>query len=203
MSLKEWLRLLSGTLFIVGFIPYIIATIQGGRQGKPGPKKVSWLIWMSLDWINMIGMIRKRAEGLGQIIGVSFGGLIVLATVFKYGQKGWEPKDRKYLIAAIAGIIFLFVAPSLAILTSCAVTFMASKPTFENWRNENLLAWSIYWVSCALGVAGIPNLTFDPASLALIEFKEAAQPVTFFVIETIMMTILLYHHKERTLSRCA
>jgi len=71
-------------------------------------------------------------------------------------------------------------------MTSCAVAFIGSFPTFISaWkdpRKENKLAWTIFWLSCICAMIAIPRITF----------ADAAQPTTFFLIESVMMYILYF-----------
>ena len=67
--------------------------------------------------------------------------------------------------------------------------FIGSIPTFVSaWHDpsrESKVAWTIFWVSCVFAVMAIPKLTL----------QDAMQPVTFFLIESIMMYILYIRPK--------
>ncbi len=175
------LSVVAGVVFIAGFVPYILAILR--RETKPA--KTSWIIWCGLDVLVLAGMFAKHTVN-GQIIGAVAGSLIVIALAIKYGIPGWTRIDKFCLAGAILGIILwlVFSDPNLGIMTSCTVGFLGSVPTFVSaWKNpsrENKWAWTIFWVSCVCTVIAIPHWTL----------ASAAQPVTFLMIENIMMYIL-------------
>lgn len=181
ISIREILSVAAGMLFFFAYIPYI----RGILAGVTKPAKASWIIWASLDTITIAGMYVQGAIN-GQMIGAVAGSWIVVAFALKYGTPGWTKLDKFCLIGAIAGIVLwkLFSNPTLGILTSLSVVFLGSIPTFVSaWNDpnkEDKLAWTIFWASCICAILAIPKFTFD----------DAAQPVTFFLIETIMMYIL-------------
>jgi hypothetical protein len=183
------LSLISGVIFFLALIPYALAIVGRDwqwRKVKPiAPSTTSWIIWGSLDFITLAGMYVENAVN-GQIIGACIGVTVVIGLVLKYGTPGWTRLDKFTLAGAVLGILLwkLFDSPVLGIITSNIVGFAGSIPTFVSaWRkpeNENGLAWTMLWVSCVLAVIAIPHWTL----------ADAAQPLTFFVIETIMMGIL-------------
>ncbi len=196
--MKNTMNWLSGILFVVAFIPYIIATIRNGRKIARGedasqpPKKASWLIWGTLDWIELLAMTKKDSPNRGQIWGACIGVVVVIIAVFIYGERGWKKKDKWYLAASALGIAFLFIEPDYALLTACVTAFIGSFSTFENYRNEDMFSWTIFWVAAVCAVIAIPNLTLDPTSISEVRFQDAAQPLTFFTVESTMMCLLLY-----------
>ncbi|HCM45367.1 MAG TPA: hypothetical protein DIS54_00830 [Candidatus Veblenbacteria bacterium] len=175
---------LAGLLFIAAFVPYIRSILK--KETKPA--KASWIIWASLDTITLTGMFFKEAVN-GQILGAIFGAWIVVVLTLKYGIPGWTKLDKFCLGGAILGIILwqIFSDPTFGIMTSLSVVFLGSIPTFMSaWKypsRENKLAWIIFWVSCIFALIAIPRWTL----------ADAAQPITFFAIETIMMYILFVH----------
>lgn len=184
--MRNALTVVSGILFIAGFIPYIVAILK--RETKPA--KASWVIWICLDTLTLAGLYAQDAVN-GQIVGVVIGGWIVTMLALKYGTPGWTKLDRGCLAGAVLGIALWqgFDSPKLGILTSLSVVFLGSFPTFAAaWKDpcrENRLAWTIYWLSCIVAVCAIPAWTI----------ADAAQPMTFFAIESVMMYIL--HFRSR------
>lgn len=179
--MKETLSILAGLLFVAAFVPYIRAILR--KETKPA--KASWLIWASLDTITLVGMFFKHSVN-GQIIGAVFGAWTVAALALKYGTPGWTKLDKFCLGSAVLGIVFwqVFGDPVFGIATSLGVILIGSIPIFTSaWKDpsrENKLAWTIFWISCVCAVIAIPRWTL----------AGAAQPITFFVIETIMIYIL-------------
>jgi len=179
--MKETLSILAGLLFVAAFVPYIRAILR--KETKPA--KASWLIWASLDTITLAGMFFKDTVN-GQILGAVLGAWVVAVLALKYGTPGWTKLDKACLVGAVLGIVLwqVFNDPVFGIVTSLSVVFLGSIPTFTSaWKDpsrENKLAWTIFWVSCVCAVIAIPHRTL----------ADAAQPITFFAIETIMMYIL-------------
>jgi hypothetical protein len=147
--------------------------------------KASWIIWMSLDLITFTGMAMRSAVN-GLIVGAVIGATIVTALAFKYGASGWTRLDRACLSGAVLaiGLWWMFDSPEAGILTSACAILVGSLPTWASaWKNphgENKLAWTLFWVSCVFGIVAIPQWTI----------ADAAQPMTFFIVESVMMLIL-------------
>lgn len=185
----KMLNVISGMLFIVAFVPYILAITGRSvwlRKVQPiRPAKASWIIWASLDTITLAGMYAKDTVN-GQILGAVLGVWIVVAFAMKYGVPGWTKLDKLCFGGAILGIVLWQVSgeANFGIVVSNVVIFLGSIPTFVSaWKDpsrEDKLAWIIFWVSCVLAVIAIPHWTL----------ADAAQPITFFAIESVMMFIL-------------
>lgn len=181
METKYVLTVIAGVLFIIGFVPYIRAIVR--KETKP--TTASWLIWATLDTITLAGMFFKNAVN-GQIIGAVLGAWVVVVLALIYGTRGWTKLDKYCLGGAVLGIVLwlVFDNPVFGIVISNVVVFLGAIPTFKSaWGDpsrEDKVAWTIYWLSCVVAVLAIPAWTL----------ADATQPVTFFVIETIMMYIV-------------
>jgi hypothetical protein len=122
----------------------------------------------------------------GQIFGAACGAWVVASFAIKYGTAGWTILDKFCLVGAVVGIVLwqFFHDPIFGIMTSLAVVFLGSIPTFVSaWQDpsrEDKWAWIIFEISCVCALFGVPKWTL----------ADAAQPITFFVIETVMMFIL-------------
>jgi hypothetical protein len=181
VNIQNTFSVIAGGLFIAGFFPYIRSILAGSTK----PAKASWIIWASLDTITLAGMWAKQSLN-GQIVGAVAGAWIIVALALKYGVPGWTKLDKFCLGGAILGIVLwaIFNSPIMGLVTSVSVVFIGSIPTFVSaWHDpgrENKVAWTIFWVSCVFAVLAIPKATF----------QDAMQPITFFLIESIMMYIL-------------
>ncbi len=188
MDIRYTVSVVSGVLFVAGFVPYIRAILRGETK----PAKASWIIWATLDYIVLAGMIAEKTVN-GQILGAVIGATIVIGLAMKYGASGWTKVDIFCLAGAVLGIILwlIFSNPVFGIMTSCTVAFIGSFPTFISaWKDPSLedkVAWTIFWLSCVCAMIAIPKLTL----------ADAAQPTTFFAIESIMM-VILYTRKVKT-----
>jgi len=185
----ETVNVVAGIVFCTGFIPYALAILGRDvrfRKIEPAkPAKMSWIIWASLDSITLVGMYFKHTVN-GQILGAVLGAWMIVALAVKFGTSGWTKLDKWCLSGAIIGIVLWKVSgeANFGIVMCNLIVFLASFPTFKSaWNNpanEDKLAWTIFWISCVLAVIAIPQWTLE----------DAMQPVTFFVVETIMMYIL-------------
>ncbi|MDX9778704.1 MAG: hypothetical protein RBT30_00430 [Patescibacteria group bacterium] len=189
--MKEIISIIAGLFFVIGYIPYIIAILRK----KTKPAKASWIIWGTLDTIVIAGMIASDSLN-GQMIGAVIGVWVVIILSLKYGAPGWTKLDKLCLIGAAIGIFLwqIFDNPILGILISLGITSIGSIPTFISaWRNperENKLGWTFFWTSCIFALFAIPKWTL----------ANAAQPIIFFIIESIMMYILyrnIFHIKAK------
>ena len=189
--MKYIFSFIAGALYIVGFIPYIRAILH--KQIKPA--KTSWIIWASLDTITIAGMYAKDSIN-GQIIGAITGAWIVVIFVLKFGTPGWSKLDIFCLSGAIIGVTLwqLFDNPMFGIIISLVIVFLGSVPTFVSaWKNpshEDKLTWTIFWFSCIFAMIAIPQWTL----------ADAAQPLTFFIIESIMIYLLYFHTIKRSIT---
>lgn len=187
------LSVLSGVVFVTGFVPYALA-IYGKKitlklkitsREKISPKKASWIVWLTIDIIALVGMVVKESLN-GQIVGIVSGGLIVLVLTLINGEHGWTKLDKWCIALAGIGIIssLVFWEANIGIGAALLAGFIGSFPTFNSaWKkpsNEDKLGWTLFWTSCVLAVIAIPKWTFE----------DAAQPIVFFTIESIMMFIL-------------
>ena len=197
---REALSIIAGVIFIAGYVPYILAILRdrhfpADTPGKSKPAKASWIIWAVLDTITLVGMIAKGATN-GQMIGTIIGAYATVGFALKFGKSGWSLLDRCCLGGAALGIVLGVITsnPDVAISISCSVIFLGAIPTFTSaWENpsrENSLAWSLFWYSCLFALAAIPAWTI----------ADALQPITFTVIESIMM-VLLFVRPRRNVRR--
>ncbi len=190
----QLLSALSGIVFVVAFIPYIRAILRPEEDPKKTrPQKASWIIWATLDSITLAGMVAKDSVN-GQIVGAIIGAWMVAALAMKYGKPGWTWLDKLCLGGAALAIILwqVFDSPVIGLATSLTATFIGLFPTFRNtWskpEEEDKIAWTLYWISCVLAVAAAPSWTL----------ADAAQPLTFFAIESIVMLLLFIKPRLET-----
>lgn len=181
VHLRSILSVLAGLLYVAAFVPYIRAILRKETQ----PAKASWIIWASLDSITLAGMLAKHTVN-GLIVCALIGAWMVAILALKYGKSGWSRLDKFSLGGAVLGVVLWGISgnPTFGIVTSLSVVFLGSFPTFASaWNDpskEDRTAWTIFFISCVVAMFAIPARTL----------AEAAQPVTFLAIETIMVSIL-------------
>jgi hypothetical protein len=179
--MKELAGLAAGVIFLGGFVPYIRAVLREETE----PAKASWIIWASLDSITLAGMWAAGTLN-GQIVGAVIGAWAVAFLAFFYGKPGWTRLDLFCLGGAILGVAlwWAFASPIVGVVTSVTIVFLAAFPTFRTGlkepEKEDRAAWTLYWISCVLALMAVPSWTL----------ADAAQPVGFMAIESIMMILL-------------
>lgn len=177
--MKSTFSLIAGILCLLAFVPYIWAILKGETK----PSKATWLIWVSLDSITLYGMYLERSLN-GQIIGAAIGSLAITVLAMVYGTPGYTRLDECCFAAAVISIGLMFYNPQWAMLASLAAIFVGAFPTFRSaWKDpsrEDKLAWTTFFLSCLFAMGAIPKWTVE----------DAAQPVTFLVIESVMMYLL-------------
>ncbi|NQV90154.1 hypothetical protein HQ487_01980 [Candidatus Uhrbacteria bacterium] len=174
-------NVLAGVFLVGGFIPYLHSVVYKGAQ----PMKSSWFIWALLDSTIFFGMLLEDSVN-GQMIGAIIGSWTTFCFAWKYGESQWSKLDKASLTGAVTGIGIgiYFSDPKLTITSSLVVMFIGSIPTIESaWgapEKELKISWWIWWVSCVFALIAVPARTLE----------DAGQPITFFIIETIMVFIL-------------
>ncbi|MBI5654195.1 hypothetical protein HZC53_00860 [Candidatus Uhrbacteria bacterium] len=172
---------MAGILFLIGFIPYILAIVKR----KTRPSKASWIVWTALDAVTLAGMLAKNSVN-GQIIGAFAGSCLTVGLALKYGKPGWTWLDKLCLVGGALGILLwkVFGDANFGIVAGMTVVTLGSFPTFVNaWKNpadENKTAWTIFGASCVFAVIAIPAWTL----------ADALQPVVYIAIESVMIFIL-------------
>ncbi len=179
--MQSILSTLSGLVFLAAFGPYVRAILRGETK----PAKASWIIWGCLDWISLIAMIQEKAVN-GLIMGAVAGATLVVVLALIKGKPGWTWLDKFCLAGGGAGLVLWWASgnPMYGLLISQAILFTGSFPTFlaafKRPEEEHRGACTMYWVGALLGVLAIPTWTL----------ADAAQPITFLAIESVMMYLL-------------
>lgn len=192
--MKNTLSVIAGVLFIVGFIPYILAILQKRTR----PSRSSWIVWTALDGLTLAGMLAKHSVN-GQILGAFAGSCVTVGLALKYGAPGWTWLDKVSLSGGLLGIILwkVFDDANFGIVASMSVVTLGSFPTFvsawKNPANEDKLAWTIFSASCVCAVMAIPGWTL----------AHALQPITYLAIEFTMILILYVRPRFTVQTRVA
>ena len=187
---QDCLISVSGILMLAALIRYTRALTNGDKQ----PSNTTWLIWAALDSIILAGMIMKGTQN-AQIIAATIGVWILFLTSLRHGGIwGMKKRDLEFWvnISCIVGVVFsvslgyAFGSPTTSIVIGLIFLFIGGFPTFLSaWKepkNEDTPAWVIFWISAAFSTIAIPVLTIE----------DAGQPLTFLVIETLALGIILF-----------
>lgn len=181
MSLRAILSASAGFVFIFAFYPYIKAIVGG----HAAPRKATWLVWALGDIIILLGMIAKGTIS-GLIVGAAIGASVTFFLSLKYGESGWNRRDKLCIgLALIAiGLWVYFGDSNAGIACSLVALYIAAWPTYvsawEKPENEDKKAWIWFNLSSFLAVLGIAHLTF----------ADMAAPIVFFAIDAPMLYLL-------------
>lgn len=181
MTIREILSMLSGVVLLVAFLPYLTATVK--RQATP--RKATWLVWATGDWILIFGMMAKGTFSW-LIAAACLGASAAFVLSLMYGEKGWKTRDKICLALSAVGVaLWLYFGESnLGIAFGSLSLMIAAWPTYlsawENPLNEDASSWIIFNVSSVLGVLAIPHLTF----------ADVVPPLTFLLIDGPMIYLL-------------
>ncbi len=176
------MNVISGILFFLGFLPYVVTIIEG--QTIPSP--VSWAVWAVVDTLALLAM-RKEGAMSGQLTGAVFGawGITILAVLF--GKPTMGSIEWVSIVGAVAGIVLWQKTgkPLFAIICAQIAVFMGAIPTFAgayaNPSQEDPIAWSIWTASCVFALLAIKKW----------DMPNALQPATFTIIEVIMVVLVV------------
>jgi hypothetical protein len=177
------LSTLAGLLYVIGFIPYIVAILRGETK----PSSSTWIIWTMLDSITLGGML-TRHQISGTLVAGLIGSLTIAILSLTNGWRGWTMTDLICLGGAAVGIAFWALTwnADLAIVITMVVMMIGAVPTIKSaWLNpkaENKLAWAVYASGCIIGVMAISEWSITGA----------LQPITFLVIDGSVALVVFF-----------
>lgn len=172
----------SGVLFFLAFVPYILTILNGLTQPSP----ISWAIWGSVDVLTLVAMKKKNALN-SQIIGALAGASVTTLLAVVYGKPTMGSIEWVSIVGAVAGIILWQRTGNalLAIISSQAAILIGAIPTFagaySNPAQENPIAWLIWFSSCICALFAIRKW----------DLANALQPLTFTIVEGVMVFLVV------------
>lgn len=172
---------ISGVVFLGGFYSYICAIIRK----ETVPVKITWTLGAILDMVTFFGMMAKKTLNF-QIVGACVGSVIVMLLSWKHGSSGWKPIDVICAMSASLGILLwiIFGNSEIGISISCITMLVSCVPMFKaTWidpSKEDKVSWTIFLISCIFELFALTKLTI----------ADAAQPITFTIIELTMVLLI-------------
>lgn len=173
--------MLSGIVILIAFFPYIRAIVKK----ETSPRKATWLVWATGDWIVLTGMLAKGTIS-GLIAAACLGATTIFLLSLRYGEPGWSNRDKVCLsLSGLAIALWQYFGESnIGIAFGLLSLVIAAWPTYvsawERPQNEDAKGWIIFNISSFLGVLAICQLTF----------ADIAPPVVFMCIDTPMLYLL-------------
>jgi len=181
VNISDVLSVLSGIVILIAFFPYIRAIVRK----ETNPRKATWLIWATGDWIVLAGMIAKGTIS-GLIAAACLGATTIFLLSLRYGEPGWKIRDKVCItLSGVAILLWQYFGESnLGIGFSLLSLAIAAWPTYvsawEKPENEDAKAWIIFNISSFIGVLAIRHATF----------ADIAPPVTFLLIDFPLLYLL-------------
>lgn len=172
----------AGVFALLGGLPYIWAIMN--HQTVPSP--VSWAIWASIDTLALVAMWKEKALN-GQIIGAVASAWITFSFVIFFGRPTMGSVEWVSIASAVTGIILWQTTGNavIAIICSQVAVLAGGIPTivgaYHNPAQEDPIAWSIWTVSCICALFAVKRW----------DLANALQPVTFTVINTVMVGLVV------------
>lgn len=162
------------------------------KRDKTDSTLASWIIWFALDMVTLGGMFKADTVN-GQIIGTVIGEVFVVHAAYHHAKRAWALVDKVCLGLGCIGLTIVCCGdPATGIAATLIGVFIGAIPTFvsalKDPTREDKLAWILFWISCVYELRATPW----PWTIAA-----AAQPITFTVIETIMLYLLFLHPRLR------
>jgi len=188
---KESIDTVSGALFFAAFLPYIWAIVHPSDHPTV-PSPVSWAIWASVDSLALIAM-RKEASrkkekvSTGQLTGAVAGAWVITILALIFGKPSMGSVEWATVAIAALGIILWRAKGDALLGLICAqvATLIGGVPTildgYRNPKQEDPLAWSIWFLSCVFALFAIKKWNL----------ANALQPLVFTAIETSMVVLVV------------
>lgn len=180
---------LLGSIFtVLCFIPYIITTLQG----KTKPNRATWWVWGINGSVLCLGNLAAGADyTMLPLLCAVVAQLCVAILSIKHGEGGWNPFDRRCLIAS--GISFILWRilnyDVIAIILPLLIDMLAALPTlkksYHKPETEDLLTYILYTVGGLFTVLAIQDWSFKIA-------------ITPFYVLFINATIVLLLTRHKT-----
>lgn len=158
---------LLGSIFtVLCFIPYIVTTLQG----KTKPNRATWWVWGINGSVLCLGNLAAGADyTMLPLICAVVAQLCVAILSIKHGEGGWNPFDRRCLIAS--GISFVLWRilnyDVIAIILPLLIDMLAALPTLKKSyfkpETEDLLTYILYTVGGLFTVLAIQDWSFQIA----------------------------------------
>jgi hypothetical protein len=181
---------LLGSIFtVLCFVPYIITTLQG----KTKPNRATWWVWGINGSVLCLGNLAAGADyTMLPLICAVVAQLCVAILSIKHGEGGWNPFDRRCLIAS--GISFILWQilnyDIIAIILPLLIDILAALPTLKksyyNPETEDLLTYILYAVGGVFTVLAIQNWSFEIFITPL-----------YVLLINVVIVLLLTRHKTQ------
>lgn len=164
-----WLfGILSATLSLLAYLPYVIDTLRGSTQ----PQRASWFIWSVLGSVALASQVSSGASTSLWFVAVQVGGTVLIFVLSLWrGTGGLMRKcDCKVMAAALLGLglWYLTDTPAYALAISITVSLLGGSVTvakaYADPDSETAGFWAWSAVSAVFAILSVG--AWDPLMLA-------------------------------------
>lgn len=183
-----FIGILSGLIFILGDIPYILDT----TKGKTKPHRVSWFLFFTLDIIFIANQYALGASSsLWLVISWTIVTFIILSLSIKRGVGGFAKLDIACILGASAGLLFWYVlkTPIASLVANLVVATIAYIPTIRKAHKYPWTETKISWIT-----ASFASL-LSAISIGTWNFKLLLLPLWSFVLSIIVTYTIIHRSK--------
>jgi uncharacterized protein with PQ loop repeat len=155
--------IVAGILSLFGYIPYIVSIFQQ----KTRPNRVSWWVW---SVIGSVLVASYYSAGATHTLWVPLAQLLCQIPIallsLKYGEGGKLHQLDKLCLAGAALSLLLWWrsgSPMVALAINIGMDILGAVPTLRKTyyvpASEDLLSWSIFWISNTLNLLALEHLS--------------------------------------------
>jgi hypothetical protein len=160
-NFQEIAGILAGVLSLVGYIPYIYATVKGETR----PNKATWMIWTLVGGLLAFSYLAQQGLSSSWLpLGYFVGPFIVAILSFWYGYSSWTKLDIICVIAAIISIVpwVLSDNATMTLLINLLIDSLGAIPTliktYHEPETEDLNAWLIFFIANTIQLFAVTTL---------------------------------------------
>lgn len=177
MDYHQALKIASGLLALLLFVPLIVSILKEGSEGQSG---ATWLLWGALDTILAVSLLRAEGNYLVPL-GFAIGDIAVFILLVVKGKFTWSKLETVILIMVIACLAaWKLSGPVLASVSSTLAVCVAGIPGLRAmWKNPNRKVGNV-WAGYVLA-----NLLSFFGGTAMV-MKERFAPGVFTVCSLMM-----------------
>lgn len=189
MLVKNYIAVIAGIIAFLDVTPYVIDVIK--RKTKP--HIVSWFTWTLLLVIaTSAAFAAHQPKSAFLTLGDTMGTFLVLILGIRYGIAKFNWFDGLCQIGAIIGLFlwFIFDSPTIAIIASLCVDFIASMPTLKHsWQSPQEETWQAFGLTVVAS-----SLTL--LSLNVYKVTSLAFPIYLLLANLAIVLVVIYRRRK-------
>jgi hypothetical protein len=162
MELQDFLRVSSGLLALLMYVPFVLRALKDGGKGQ---SFAMWALWAVLDTTMTISLIVQGGNYL-LTAGFSIGSIVLAVILLTKGHATWSRFESLILILVVICLaVWKVSGPKMATVATTAAILIAGVPgAIELWRHPEPAMgrlWGGYAVANALALCGGHSWTIE------------------------------------------